>query len=114
MAAKRKRNRDHDDGPAEVLIPVSLLLDSGIPLEEISLLVGHKSTAVTELVYRKQIRPVLQTAAGPRSSRPPWTASSGPCRTLVTQIVTQRTETATRTPRKWPSTSVDIGGPERT
>ena len=63
MAAKRKRNRDHDDGPAEVLIPVSLLLDSGIPLEEISLLVGHKSTAVTELVYRKQMRPVLQTGA---------------------------------------------------
>jgi integrase len=42
---------------------VSLLSDSGIPLEEISLLVGHKSTVVTELVYRKQIRPVLQTGA---------------------------------------------------
>jgi len=42
---------------------VSLLSDSGIPLEEISRLVGHKSTAVTELVYRKQIRPVLQTGA---------------------------------------------------
>ena len=42
---------------------VSLLSDSGIPLEQISLLVGHKSTAVTELVYRKQIRPVLQTGA---------------------------------------------------
>lgn len=28
-----------------------------------SLLVGHKSTTVTELVYRKQIRPVLQTGA---------------------------------------------------
>ena len=40
---------------------VSLLSDSGIPLEQISLLVGHKSTVVTELVYRKQIRPVLQT-----------------------------------------------------
>jgi len=42
---------------------VSLLSDSGIPLEEISRLVGHKSTAVTELVYRKQIRPVLQSGA---------------------------------------------------
>jgi len=42
---------------------VSLLSYSGITLEEISLLVGHKSTVVTELVYRKQIRPVLQTAA---------------------------------------------------
>ncbi|MEV5553833.1 site-specific integrase [Nonomuraea wenchangensis] len=42
---------------------VSLLSDSGIPLEEISRLVGHSSTAVTEAVYRKQIRPVLQGGA---------------------------------------------------
>ncbi|WP_220503860.1 site-specific integrase [Microbispora sp. H13382] len=42
---------------------VSLLSDSGVPLEEISRLVGHSSTAVTELVYRKQIRPVLQGGA---------------------------------------------------
>lgn len=42
---------------------VSLLSDSGMPLEEISRLVGHSSTAVTELVYRKQIRPVLQCGA---------------------------------------------------
>ena len=42
---------------------VSLLSDNGIPLEEISRLIGHSSTAVTELVYRKQIRPVLQTGA---------------------------------------------------
>ncbi|GLX11250.1 tyrosine-type recombinase/integrase [Microbispora sp. NBRC 16548] len=42
---------------------VSLLSDNGIPLEEISRLVGHSSTAVTELVYRKQIRPVLQESA---------------------------------------------------
>jgi hypothetical protein len=32
-------------------------------VEEISRLVGHKSTVVTELVYRKQIRPVLQSGA---------------------------------------------------
>jgi integrase len=42
---------------------VSLLSDHGVPLEEISRLVGHSSTAVTELVYRKQIRPVIQTGA---------------------------------------------------
>src|SRR5215218_2353036 len=42
---------------------VSLLSDSGVPLEEISRLVGHRSTAVTELVYRQQIRPVVQTGA---------------------------------------------------
>ncbi|MET9860593.1 site-specific integrase [Streptomyces smyrnaeus] len=42
---------------------VSLLSDSGVPLEEISRLVGHSSTSVTEEVYRKQIRPVIQTGA---------------------------------------------------
>lgn len=42
---------------------VSLLSDSGVPLEEIARLVGHSSTAVTELVYRKQIRPVVQGGA---------------------------------------------------
>ncbi|UNO40710.1 site-specific integrase [Streptomyces sp. MST-110588] len=42
---------------------VSILSDRGIPLEEISRLVGHSSTAVTEEVYRKQIRPVIQTGA---------------------------------------------------
>ncbi|MFE1232715.1 tyrosine recombinase XerC [Streptomyces sp. NPDC058745] len=42
---------------------VSLLSDSGVPLEEISRLVGHSGTAVTEAVYRKQIRPVIQTGA---------------------------------------------------
>ena len=42
---------------------VSLLSDSAIPVEEISRLVGHKSTVVTELVYREQIRPVVQSGA---------------------------------------------------
>ena len=42
---------------------VSLLSDSGVPLEEISRLVGHSGTSVTELAYRHQIRPVVQTGA---------------------------------------------------
>lgn len=42
---------------------VSLLSDQGILLDKISKLIGHSSTAVTELVYRKQIRPVLQEGA---------------------------------------------------
>jgi integrase len=42
---------------------VSLLSDSGVPIEEISRLVGHSGTSVTELVYRHQIRPVIQTGA---------------------------------------------------
>jgi integrase len=42
---------------------VSILSDGGVPLEEISRLVGHSGTTVTEKVYRKQIRPVIQTGA---------------------------------------------------
>ena len=40
---------------------VSLLSDAGVSLEE--RLVGHSGTNVTELVYRHQIRPVIQTGA---------------------------------------------------
>lgn len=42
---------------------VSILSDGGMPIEEISRLVGHSSTAVAELVYRKQIRPVVESGA---------------------------------------------------
>jgi integrase len=42
---------------------VSLLSDAGVPIEEISRLVGHSGTTVTELVYRHQIRPVVQGGA---------------------------------------------------
>ncbi|GGN06346.1 hypothetical protein GCM10011578_030430 [Streptomyces fuscichromogenes] len=42
---------------------VSLPSDRGVSLEEISRLVGHSGTAVTDEVYRKQIRPVIQTGA---------------------------------------------------
>lgn len=42
---------------------VSLLSDSGVPLEHISRLVGHSGTAVTEAVYRQQIRPVMEEGA---------------------------------------------------
>ncbi|RGA04493.1 site-specific integrase [Microbispora triticiradicis] len=42
---------------------VSLLSDSGVPLENISRLVGHGNTTVTETVYRKQLRPVLLEGA---------------------------------------------------
>jgi integrase len=42
---------------------VSLLSDAGVPVEQISLLVGHSGTSVTETVYRHQIRPVLRRGA---------------------------------------------------
>ena len=43
---------------------VSLLSDSGVPIEHIARLVGHAGgSPVTETVYRKQIRPVLLEGA---------------------------------------------------
>lgn len=42
---------------------VSLLSDGGVPIEQISRLVGHNSTVVTETVYRHQLRPVVQDGA---------------------------------------------------
>jgi site-specific recombinase XerD len=42
---------------------VSLLSASGVALEDIARLVGHSGTAVTEAVYRKQIRPVMEQGA---------------------------------------------------
>ncbi|WP_371780637.1 hypothetical protein [Streptosporangium subroseum] len=39
------------------------LSGSGVSIDEISRLVGHSGTAVTEPVYRKQIRPILQSGA---------------------------------------------------
>jgi integrase len=42
---------------------VSLLSDEGVPIEQISRLVGHTSTIVTETVYRHQLRPVVQDGA---------------------------------------------------
>ncbi len=38
---------------------VSLMSDAGASMEAIARVVGHSSTKVTELVYRKQLRPVL-------------------------------------------------------
>ena len=38
---------------------VSLLSDAGVPIERISRLVGHSGTTTTEVIYRKQIRPVI-------------------------------------------------------
>jgi integrase len=42
---------------------VSVLSDSGVSIEEISRLVDHQGTQVTELVYRHQLKPVIQTGA---------------------------------------------------
>jgi integrase len=42
---------------------VSLLSSTGMSIEDISHLVGHASSRVTELVYRKELRPVLTRGA---------------------------------------------------
>ncbi len=65
---------------------VSLLSDAGVSLEEIARLVGHSGTNVTELVYRHQIRPVIETGATIMDRL----FGKGPLGCVVTQIVTQR------------------------
>ena len=87
---------------------VSLLSDSGVPIEEISRLVGHKSTLVTEVVHRKQLRPVIQSGA-----------------TVMDQLFTscgnqsgnqERSDTRARSPRgrNRALTRGNRGGPKRT
>lgn len=42
---------------------VSLMSANGVHLEDIARLVGHSSTSTTELVYRKELRPVITEGA---------------------------------------------------
>ncbi len=42
---------------------VSLMSSSGVPVEEIARLAGHANTRTTEMVYRRELRPVLTTGA---------------------------------------------------
>jgi hypothetical protein len=42
---------------------VSLLSYRGVSIEEIARLVGHASTRTTEIVYRRELRPVITTRA---------------------------------------------------
>ena len=42
---------------------VSLLSASGVPVEEIARLAGHSSSRTTEVIYRRELRPVLVTGA---------------------------------------------------
>ena len=49
---------------------VSLLSDAGMPLEQIARLLGHNGTAVTERVYRHQLRRYW------RKAQPRWTRCS--------------------------------------
>ena len=42
---------------------VSLMSSSGVPVEGIARLAGHASSRTTEVVYRRELRPVLTTGA---------------------------------------------------
>jgi len=37
--------------------------DSGVPVEEIARLAGHTNSRTTELVYRHQLRPIMEKGA---------------------------------------------------
>ena len=56
-AGDQRRGLDSARDAAQLIIPP--WSDDGMPLEVVAGLVGHSGTAVTETVYRKQIRPVL-------------------------------------------------------
>ena len=71
------------------------------PLEEISRLVGHAGTTVTELVYRHQLKPVIQTGAtvmdqlfGAPNREPVVTH-------LVTQASMRLRSRMSKTPSQW-------------
>lgn len=42
---------------------VSLMSDSGVPVEEIARLAGHANSRTTELVHRHQLRPIMEMGA---------------------------------------------------
>ncbi|WP_067829674.1 site-specific integrase [Actinomadura kijaniata] len=42
---------------------VSIMSDQGVPIEKISVLVGHRDTKTTETVYRHQLRPEIREGA---------------------------------------------------
>jgi integrase len=42
---------------------VSLMSDTGVPVEEIARLAGHTSSRTTEIVYRHQLKPVMEKGA---------------------------------------------------
>lgn len=42
---------------------VSIMSELGVPVEEIARLVGHSTTATTEAIYRRELRPVIGTGA---------------------------------------------------
>jgi hypothetical protein len=42
---------------------VSMMSYQGVPVEEIVRLAGHASSRTTEVIYRRELRPVITTGA---------------------------------------------------
>jgi integrase len=42
---------------------VSMMSYQGVPVEEIARLAGHASSRTTEVIYRRELRPVITTGA---------------------------------------------------
>jgi len=42
---------------------VPIMSEQGVPVEKIARLVGHSTTATTEAVNRRELRPVISTGA---------------------------------------------------
>ncbi|HEX2317589.1 MAG TPA: tyrosine-type recombinase/integrase [Streptosporangiaceae bacterium] len=61
---------------------VSLMSSTGMPVEEIARLVGHSSTHTTEVVYRKELRPVIRSGADAMDKLFP-SPESGPAETIA-------------------------------
>ena len=49
--------------PANYATPSFPFSTTGVPVEEIARLAGHTSTRTTEIVYRRELRPILTTGA---------------------------------------------------
>jgi integrase len=61
---------------------VSMMSYQGVPVEEIARLAGHASSRTTEVIYRRELRPVITTGAEVmdqifRPKRDPGTAAGG-------------------------------------
>jgi integrase len=56
--------RSYNSGPKELRTSfVSMMSYQGVPVEEIARLAGHASSRTTEVIYRRELRPVITTGA---------------------------------------------------
>ena len=80
---------------------VSLMSHQGVAIEEIARLVGHASTRTTEIVYRRELRPVITTGAEIMDElfSEPSPAHGSPAMPiqLIRQAITQRAHSSVAT-----------------